>query len=379
MNLSDKIKEVVQIEDLANRCGYPVKNNGFCFSIYRDEKTPSLKIYPGTNTFWDYSSAQGGSVIDFWMGIYNIDFKSAVQDLANVFGIDREQGAVIRDCPVKKRITREENIFDCMSEVELELYEERAAMADEGQAFKEVRLYRIEQNKKIFKALYSYCCNLGWNNEVEHYMLKKRKLSARILFDFDVFFIKDYYRVNNHLKKEFPGMRNLQRSGLYNDKGNLIFAAHRIIIPYLHNGEIVYLRARYFDQENNSYTERNKYLGLRNDAINVNTPKRFFNRDVIAKMKPGEKLYIVEGEFDAIVMEGLGYNCIAVPGIGNLPGDNEFKRLLNFDIVFCPDNDEPGEKLSDKINEIFWYYSKEIKIKQLPNKDVTDFVGAMFN
>lgn len=376
MNLSDKIKEAVQIEDLANRCGYPVQRNGFCFSIYKDEKTPSLKVYPGTNTFWDFSSAQGGSVIDFWMGVYNVDFKTAIDDLANVFGIDRDRGGVIRDLPVKKKRTKEENIFECMSKIELELYEERAAIADEQQAFKEVRLYRTQQNKRIFNELWHYCYNIGWNSDAEQYMLKKRNIPARIVFVLKVFFVKDYFRVSNHLKKIFA-LDELQRSGLYNDNGNLIFCAHRIIIPYLHNGQIVYLRARYFDSDNNSYTDRNKYLGLRNDALGVNTPKRFFNRDVIATMKPGEKLYIVEGEFDAMVLEGLGYNSIAVPGIGNLPDNNEFRRLLKFDIVFCPDGDEAGKNLSDRINEIFWRYSKEIKIKQLPNKDVSDFVEAL--
>ena len=44
MTLSDKIKEVVRIEDLANKLGYPMQRNGFCFSIYKQEKTPTIQF-----------------------------------------------------------------------------------------------------------------------------------------------------------------------------------------------------------------------------------------------------------------------------------------------------------------------------------------------
>ena len=381
MNLSDKIKEQVGIKDLAERCGYPVTRNGFCYSIYKQEKTPSLKLYPGSNTFFDYSCAQGGSVIDFWMGVYNLEFKDAVEELARVFGIDRDRENFVRNVPVKAVRTRSENIFECMSDDELYLYQERAGIAGEKQAFKEVRRYRIAHNEMIYRELYNYCMQRSFGYELRQYLTVSRQLTVDIIKRFKLFFIRNYFEVNNHLKKIFS-IKDLQRSGLYNVKengtGNLLFAMHRIIIPYLHKGEIVYLRGRYFDQDNSTDPgSSSKYLGLRNDALNVNSPKRFFNRDVIATLEPGEKVYLVEGEFDAMVLEGLGYNAIALPGTGSLPGEKEFMALTNFEVVLCPDGDEAGKILEDKVLSIFWKMGKEIKVKKLPSKDVTEFVKAV--
>jgi DNA primase len=383
MQLSDKIKEVVRIEDLANRLGYPVQRNGFCFSIYKQEKTPSLKLYPPTDTFYDFSSGEHGSVFDFYMGVYNVDFATAVRELGDMYGITYGQGAegiAHRVKPQKAVRQSTENIFDCMSIDERILYEERAGISDEKQALIEVQKYRIERNAEIFEHLYLYCTERGWAAEAWEYLTNSRVLSAKSIVFFRLFFIKNYFEVNNHLKKRFD-MEDLRRAGLFNLKedgsGNLIFYHHRLIIPYLHNKKIVYLRGRYFDSDNETATSSNKYLGLRSDALGVNTPKRFYNIDALTGILPGEKVYITEGEFDAMLLEDLGCKAIAIPGVGNLPKAEKFKMLNKAEVVVCPDNDEAGSKMLDVIQKVFRDMGKEVYVKRFNEKDVTDFVKSI--
>lgn len=381
MQLSDKIKEVVRIEDLANRLGYPVQSNGFCYSIYKQEKTPSLKLYPKSDTFNDFSSGNHGTVIDFYMGVYSVDFSTAVKELGDIYGLTYGQSDwKNRPKPEKSVRQSSENIFECMSDDERILYEERAAISDEKQALVEVQKYRIERNAEIFEEMYLYCTERGWNDEAMRYLLNERMLDAKTIVFFKLFFIKNYYEVNNHLKKKFK-IEDLQRSGLFNVKedgsGNLIFWNHRLILPYMHNKKIVYLRGRYFDSENHTQTSTNKYLGLRNDALGVNTPKRFFNLDALSGLIPGEKIYITEGEFDAMLLADLGRRAIAIPGVGNLPKAEKFKLLSKAEVVVCPDNDEAGKKMLDGIQKIFRDLGKEIYVKRFAGKDVTDFVKSI--
>ena len=172
-------------------------------------------------------------------------------------------------------------------------------------------------------------------------------------------------------------MEELQKSGLFNAKGNLIFFAHRIIIPYLHNGNITYLRGRYFDENGNTKTDRSKYIGLGNDAIGINTSKRLFNIDVLKKMLPEERLYITEGEFDCIVMEGMGYNAVCIPGVGNMPSERILSKLDAYDIYLCLDTDTAGEGLATLLITYFSGRGKVITKVKLPVKDVTDFVNSI--
>lgn len=377
------IKERITITEMAERCGYSVQRNGFVLSPYHEERTASCRLYQDSNSFWDYSSNQGGSVIDFWMAVYNVDFKQAVKEICGVWGLTGEPVDVIKNVPTKPIRTKEENIFECMNDAEHYLYEERAAIADEKQAFKEVRLLRLKQNQKIFNDLYQYCIERGFSKECYDYLLNERHLTPKAINHFKLFQIKNYYEVQDHLRKNYS-LVSLQSAGLFNRKegegeesGNLIFFKHTLIIPYIFNDEIVYLRGRYFAEGSAKAPDgASKYLGLRNDALNVNTPKRFFNRDVMRNLLDCEKLYIVEGEFDAMVMTDNGYNCIAIPGVGNSPPVEKFRMLKGFKIIVVPDSDNAGGKLTEHLKGIFKQLGMPLFIKNIPAKDVTELAAV---
>lgn len=372
-NLIEEIKSKVGIMDLLSRLGIEVNKSGFIYSIYKTEKTPSLKIYPKSNSYYCFAANRGSDIIQFYEDYYNVDTSTAIRELAALFNITA--GFVEkRTAPIHKVVNVVKDAKAAMTSDELDIYYERLGISDdEHGALVSVKHYRINNNSEIFNEFMNYCLSKRWNHSAYHYLTNIRKLDDSIIQQFKLFAIDNYHEVNNHLKKKFA-LNQLKLSGLYNENGNLIFYKHRIIIPYLNRGNVVYLRARYFDENGNHQTDSNKYMGLTNDALEANTARRFFNTDVLSTMLKGERLYLTEGEFDVMMLRALGWSAIGIPGVGNIPNRNKFTALKDFNIYLCLDQDRAGQDLQQSLKEIFWSMNKSVTIKMLPTKDVTDFV-----
>jgi DNA primase len=383
MGIADEIKSRLRIGDLLNKLGLEVERNGCVQAPGRQQKSGSVHIYFETDTFMDYSFDRGGSVIDLYAYYQNVDDGTAIKELAKLCGIDRSDPE--RQIEMPKRdpepyrgtpkftdaLTNEEKVY-YSSFFKTAVQTDPATIMTAETALKR---FRMNSNAEVFAELEAYCLSKGWGDSALRYLTDKRKLPEKVIEAFRLFHIKNYYEVNNHMKNLFE-LERLQKSGLYNDKGNLIFYAHRIIIPYVYEGQIIYMRGRYFD-ENGNVNGDNKYLGLRSDATKVNTPKRFYNLDELTGMKDGEPLYITEGEFDAMAIKAMGFHAVAVPGAGNIPRAAKLKPLLPFQLVVCGDADEAGEGLLDRLIGAFAYWNKKIKVKELPvGKDANDFLTA---
>ena len=81
----EKVKLSIPIEDIASRYGSNPYGKGNVistkFNPLRTEKTSSLKLYKDTNSWADFGSGEGGSIIDFIMKAENIDFNEALNRL----------------------------------------------------------------------------------------------------------------------------------------------------------------------------------------------------------------------------------------------------------------------------------------------------------
>jgi len=382
----DIIKEKVRILDLCRYAGLQVSKNGFTCCIFHQEKTPSLSIRAKENYFKCFGCGESGSVIDFYMKLYNKELPEAIKDLKQLAGLDNSglsslpglmnTGASYHQ---SKPALNFEKVKECISEDELYLFDERTGSGmEESKSLEYIRLQRIEKNSEIFFEFYYYCLTKFRDQKFFNYLVNERKLSEKAIEKFDLFFVGNYHQASNHLKKKFD-LGDLKRSGLFSDEGNLVFYKHRIVIPCKYKNKITYLKARFFDENYSPETDSSKYLGLRNDALNVNTPKRFFNIDIIKTMFNGETLHITEGFFDTMIMDDLGFKSIAIDGVGNIPSLVWLKRLSPFRIVLVPDQDAAGEKLTNKLIDLFRQMHKEIYIKKLPAKDATEVVKEVMS
>jgi DNA primase len=374
MSLADKVKNRVSFLELVKHIGlqYSTRDNryGWMQSIYinKKQKTGSLKIDFSKNVYCDYGdNNKGGSVIDFYADYYNVDIGTAIKELARIFNIeDVPFNPAVRE----KFIQVEEKSFDewvdkdiiqAFTDEERYLFEERISLSGYKTDIKNVltescikeykaffsmcflpaKRERLRLTHKILMELYFYCSHKPNKGAID-YLTIKRGLSIRALQHFKIFTIDNYNQVNMHMKKHFS-LSDLQKSGLYNDKGNLIFYGHRIIIPYLSKGYITYCRGRYYDSDGNTQSD-NKYLGLRSDALRLNSPKRLFNEDILTTLHPLESLFFVEGELDVVAMFELDKHSVGIPGTSNLPEDlTKLQRLNKF--IYAGESDEAGNKL----------------------------------
>lgn len=74
----EDLKSRVDIENIGLILGLK-KRNGMYFSIFKDEKRPSMKLYQGTNTFVCFATGEKGDVISLVQKTLNTDFITALK------------------------------------------------------------------------------------------------------------------------------------------------------------------------------------------------------------------------------------------------------------------------------------------------------------
>lgn len=106
MNKIDLIKQTVTIRSLAERFNAKPDKGGKCkFNPLRTEKTSSLQIYDETNSWFDFGSEKGGSVIDFIVEVNGSDIPDAINDLCAMYSIntDEEYNKPIKHIEIPKK------------------------------------------------------------------------------------------------------------------------------------------------------------------------------------------------------------------------------------------------------------------------------------
>lgn len=82
-----EIRRRVTMKDVCAMYGYKPNRAGYISCPIHNEKTPSLRIYPGEGGWHCFGCGTGGSVIDFVMHVFGIDFRQAIVRIDNDFGL----------------------------------------------------------------------------------------------------------------------------------------------------------------------------------------------------------------------------------------------------------------------------------------------------
>jgi hypothetical protein len=93
-------------------------------------------------------------------------------------------------------------------------------------------------------------------------------------------------------------------------------------------------------------------------------------------LKPGEKVFVVEGASDAAVLQACFIPWVALPSAASselMKAMAAFCRGEGIEVVYAGDNDDAGDKLKDALHEVMPY-----RVKQPPKKykDWGDFYVA---
>ena len=375
--LVDEIKNRVNIVDLALYLGCEVNSSGFTNSIYKDEQNPSLKFYRDTNSYYCFATGNGGDVIKFYADYNQIEMKQAIKELADRYSItNKSNTGFTRTKTIKKSYTQTKKCY--LLNDEKYFFDERAAILEyegglsrdeaEERAWEQLLNFRKEKQLLIYDSLEKFC--FGVDEESMNYLTgEQRGISLETIKRFRLFSIQDLEATDTYLRDCFS-MSDLIISGLYSKEGNFIFSRHRIIIPFIENNKVVYLRGRYFNEGRASSTNTGKYIGLNNFATNL-TARRFYNKNIFNSLEKGSKLLVCEGEFDCMMAVQAGQNAIGVPGANNFPKE-DINLLKDFEIYLAFDNDSAGEEAMKKTAALFDKPIKAIKLKH--HKDITELV-----
>lgn len=80
-----EVKAEVHIEDItAHLLGKPVRG----MYRYPGEKTPSIKVYPQSQSFYDYGRGLGGDSIRLWAHVCQVDNWTALQSIKAFYGLE---------------------------------------------------------------------------------------------------------------------------------------------------------------------------------------------------------------------------------------------------------------------------------------------------
>ncbi len=384
MSLIDEIKSRINIVDLAIEFGLRPTRKDFIYSIYREEKNRSLKFYRETNTFKCYATDHWGDVIDFYKDYYGIDVKQAVKEMAERLGLDygrcrRDDGKWGGRKKIKVKSKKKEVKQIEILKSEKEYFDEKAGVLEysmglernksELLAMGELMNDRKEIQQLVYESFEKFC--FGLDDEAFDYLVgKERGLKPETIKRFRLFSIKDQKQTIEFLQDCFT-KDQLLIAGIMNKQGYFVYSYHRLIIPYTEKNKLTYLRGRIIG----SNERLSKYISLSNYSGNL-TLKRFFNFDMLNKIRPDEKLFICEGEFDTMIFEQEGYKAIGVPGVTNIPVE-QIKLIRSYDIYLAFDNDEAGEIAMHKITNLLNKPIKAIKLKH--HNDITELINERHN
>lgn len=338
----DQLKQAMPIMDLAKSLGLEIRGRqARCYNSQEhknNDRNFSLGLDTQRNRFKCFACGEQGSIIDLYKQVKGLELSQAIKELAEMTGltpISHQTGYKGQSKPYKATSTP----------YKAEIRQPEAHSEDLG-AYSE-----------IYEEFYFYC--IGLDQESGDY-LKSRGLKQETLDRFLLFSVKDYQATDKHLKAKFS-TDELSKAGIIGDKGNLIFYKHKIIIPFLKDGRIIFLQGRRLDQE------QPKYLHLKR-------PVPLYNADALTETDKGKKIYIAEGVFDAMMLEQNGYKAIGILGVNNFKPDyiDLFKGL---DVVLALDNDEAGERGTNELAKMFLLKGQGVSSKQLPDgiKDITDY------
>jgi DNA primase len=341
-----EIKSKNNILDVARELGLDVRGaSARCFRPERhkhNDRSPSLSFDLKRNTFKCFVCRDvGGSVIDLVMQVKGVNFREAVEYLAERAGM--------------KAAKSKQNGIDPEPKV--------AGQKDETLVVIETTSdpVIIQNLYEVYEFLLESCGDLA--REAVRY-LHQRGISEETAKKMRLAYISDYGGLCRCLAKKFPP-EILGWTGLLNANGRLKFYKHRLLLPFTTSGRVVYLQARALDGR------------TRPKELNLNRPFPCpFNIDILRE-KGLSKVYLCEGVIDTLTLIERG-----LPAVG-IPGCNSFKKewvryFKGKEVLICLDSDEPGKSAASYIHDLFARAKIESKIMVLPlGEDVNSYFEVL--
>ena len=338
---SDEIlEEVRQSTDIVNLISQYVHlkrsgRNYFGLCPFHSEKSPSFSVSPDKQIFHCFGCGVGGNVYTFLSKIEGINFKEAVQILAERAGI---------------QLPTLENAGDTAKE---ELKQ---------------KVYKVNSFASKF-----YHENLYKDSaKIAQEYIKKRKLNNETLETFQIGFSGTFDELYQKLKQEGFGEQEILESGLVNktEKGKYIDRyRNRLMFPIFDvRNRVIGFGGRVLDDS------KPKYINSPENLV-YNKGRNLYGLNVARKDKPNE-LIIVEGYMDVISLHQRGVTNVVAP-LGTALTENQgwLLRKNAEKIVLGFDSDGAGQTAIVRSLEILQNMGCDIRVLQMKGaKDPDEYI-----
>ena len=303
-NFTDELRQRLSIVDVISRRVPLVKKGqnywGCC--PFHNEKTPSFSVSEEKGFYHCFGCGEHGDIISFTMKSENVDFKTAIKELADMAGL-KVPDYKPRDPAV---VAREESYIQITDD---------AAKVYQQKLFEQIGSHALEYIKKR-----------GFTDD----MIKKYRIG--------------YAPKNNIISGTFTSVKQdtllstgLVRRGEY---GLYDFFRDKLMFPIFNaHGQIVAFSGRSLDGSEPKYinTTDTELFHKRQTIFGFN-----FARETIHR---ANRSIVVEGQIDAIQMQCHGFGETVAP-LGTALTEDHIAILCkaNRNITFCFDGDAAGQK-----------------------------------
>ena len=330
----EDLKNKSKISDfiLSSTTGKLRGNKGMALCPFHGEKTASMSFTDEENLFHCFGCKEGGDIFKYIQLINNVEFQESVEIAADKYSFN----LTYTD---SKFETNQKNLID--------------------------------QIKKI-SDFFIRNMNEVKSTEALDY-LKNRKLDGEDIKNYKLGFAeKDEKKIMQYCKTNNISDADFKKLGLLSEKGNFLFK-NRIIFPITNfRSEVVGFGGRALEDFGP------KYLNSSESSIYKKNRTLYFLPNFLKDVKKHKFVIIVEGYFDVIAFNKLGFSNVASPS-GTALTIQQLNQVAKYtdEIYLCFDNDEAGIEATKRIVEIKNNISKDLNLYSilLPTKykDISEF------
>ena len=330
----EDLKNKSKISDfiLSSTTGKLRGNKGMALCPFHGEKTASMSFTDEENLFHCFGCKEGGDIFKYIQLINNVEFQESVEIAADKYSFN----LTYTD---SKFETNQKNLID--------------------------------QIKKI-SDFFIRNMNEVKSTEALDY-LKNRKLDGEDIKNYKLGFAeKDEKKIMQYCKTNNISDADFKKLGLLSEKGNFLFK-NRIIFPITNfRSEVVGFGGRALEDFGP------KYLNSSESSIYKKNRTLYFFPNFLKDVKKHKFVIIVEGYFDVIAFNKLGFSNVASPS-GTALTIQQLNQISKYtdEIYLCFDNDEAGIEATKRIVEIKNNISKDLNLYSIllppKYKDISEF------
>lgn len=340
----DAIEEVISNTDIVDLIGQyvPLKRRGANYiglCPFHREKTPSFTVAPDKQIFKCFGCSEGGTAIQFIKKIENLDFREALEFLADKNNIDLSRFKVGGKLSNPQDKDMKERIFSLNKKA--------------AKYFYEALIENVKEENSILKAY-----------------LQKRMLKQDVVIRFGLGFgSKKEEGIYSYLLKEGFTKEEIIKSGIVNltAKGNIYESfAGRLIFPIFDTRDrVIGFGGRVLD---NSLP---KYVNSPENIV-YHKGRNLYGMNV-AKKEKLDSVIIVEGYMDTVALHKSGINN-AVASLGTALTEGQAKLIKKYTdtVVIAYDQDGAGRAATLRAIDILYNVGLKVKVLMLDHDDVKD-------